>query len=127
MYTFLLVPGAELLLGFLVGQLKAEMPFGHRCHRLPPPPARHRLGSQLPAVTVLSPCRGGSGLGAAGVSRQLLNTGGAAGTSPGSLGCELSCWVLKVRSRVLWAEETSTGSLRPSPCPTPPQSIQTLA
>ena len=117
MYTFLLVSAAELLLGFLVGQLKAEMPFGRR---LPPLPAGHRLGSQPPAVTVLCPCRGGSGLGAAGVSRQLLSTGGAAGTSPGSLGCELSCWVLKVRSRVLWAEGTSTGSLRPSPCPTPP-------
>ena len=39
---------------------------------------------------------GGSGLGAAEVSRQPLTTGAAAGTSPGALGYELSCWALKV-------------------------------
>ena len=59
MYTesFLLVSGAELALGFLVGQLKIEMPFGRP---LPPAPAQ---GSQPASVTVLCPWSWGVGLG----------------------------------------------------------------
>lgn len=73
--------GAELVLGFLVGLLKAEMPFG-RCRHCPCPPpptlACHLLlpaathptqaGSQSPAITVLCPCRRapGWGLGVSG-------------------------------------------------------------